>query len=57
MILQALWTTLIGMGGVFAFLILLIGGMTILRHIIKNTAPANTDKIAVAIVAALEESK
>ena len=38
-----------GMGGVFAFLTLLIGAMHVLRQVIEETTVSTNDKIAVAI--------
>ena len=52
MILQALWITAVGMGGVFAFLTLLIGSMKLLHWVVEETAKTNNDKIAVAIAVA-----
>lgn len=52
MILESLQITLIGMGGVFTFLLILISGMTVLSRCVKDTCPKTLDKIAVAIAAA-----
>ena len=41
-----------GMGGVFAFLTLLIGAMNILRRVIEEIQSESADKIAVAIAVA-----
>lgn len=49
---NALLITVCGMGGVFAFLILLIGAMNILRRVIEETKSKSFDKIAVAIALA-----
>ena len=49
---EALFITATGMGGVFAFLALLIGAMVILRQIIEETQTSTNDKIAVAIAIA-----
>ena len=47
---QALWITVIGMGGVFAFLCLLIASMGALKWVTEDTN--KHDKIAVAIAVA-----
>ncbi len=47
---QALFITIAGMGGVFGFLVLLIGAMKLLAFVAKENA--NMDKIAVAIACA-----
>ena len=52
MIFQSLFITLIGMGGVFTFLILLIGAIHILRFFIEKTSRPHFEKIAVAIALA-----
>lgn len=52
MILNALLITGIGMGGVFAFLLLLITGMTGLRLLAGRIGPSDREKVAVAIAAA-----
>lgn len=44
---QALWITGVGMGGVFAFLILLIGAMRLLQLVCVDKN--NLDKVALAI--------
>ncbi len=44
---QALFITIAGMGGVFGFLVLLIGAMKLLAFAVKEET--NMDKIAVAI--------
>ena len=44
---QALFITIAGMGGVFGFLVLLIGAMKLLAFTVKEDA--HMDKIAVAI--------
>ena len=50
---EAFFVTLAGMGGVFAFLILLIGAMKILSFCVKEQN--NLDKVAVAIACARRE--
>jgi len=52
MIEQAALITVWGMGGVFAFLSLLIGAITVLHQIIEETQSESADKIAAAIAAA-----
>ncbi len=52
MISEALKITIIGMGGVFVFLFLLICGMNILRIALANTSRDNLSKIAAAIALA-----
>ena len=53
MISQALTITAVGMGGVFGFLIMLIGGMTLLRlATARGTHPSTAEKIAAAIALA-----
>ena len=52
MISNALFITLVGMGGVFAFLILLIIAMSFLRLIITTTDSADLEKTAIAIAVA-----
>ncbi len=47
---EALFITGAGMGGVFAFLLLLIGAMKVLALVVQDKN--NLDKIAVAIAAA-----
>lgn len=47
---QTLFITITGMGGVFAFLLLLIGAMKVLAFTVKEDD--GLDKIAVAIAAA-----
>ena len=47
---QALFITVAGMGGVFGFLLLLIGAMKLLAFVAKEEA--NMDKVAVAIACA-----
>lgn len=47
---QALFITGAGMGGVFAFLLLLIGAMKVLAFCVQDED--NLDKVAVAIAAA-----
>ena len=47
---QALFITMAGMGGVFAFLILLIGAMKLLAFMFKKNI--DMDKVAVAIACA-----
>ncbi|MBR6411823.1 MAG: OadG family protein [Alphaproteobacteria bacterium] len=49
---NAFLITAVGMGGVFAFLSLLIGAMVVLRQVIEETQPKTNDKIAVAIAIA-----
>ncbi|MDY6407751.1 MAG: OadG family protein [Pseudomonadota bacterium] len=52
MIEQAVIITLWGMGGVFAFLTLLIGAMVFLRQVIEKTKNSANDKVAIAIAVA-----
>ena len=52
MILEALKITLLGMGGVFAFLVLLICAMHILRFFVEKTSSSKFEKIAVAVALA-----
>jgi len=52
MIEQAFFITVWGMGGVFAFLTLLIGAMAVLRGVIEETQAKSLDKIAAAIAVA-----
>ena len=53
MISQALTITAVGMGGVFGFLIMLIGGMTLLRlATARGTHTPTAEKIAAAIALA-----
>ena len=52
MISNALFITAVGMGGVFAFLILLIIAMTFLRLFIEETDTSDLEKIAVAVAVA-----
>ena len=52
MIEQAFFITVWGMGGVFAFLTLLIGAMTVLRGVIEETQVKSLDKVAAAIAVA-----
>jgi len=52
MVGEALQITLFGMGGVFAFLILLICAMRILRLGVEKTAQPHAEKIAAAIALA-----
>ena len=47
---QALFITIAGMGGVFAFLLLLIGAMKLLAFIVQDSEDLN--KIAVAVACA-----
>ncbi len=47
----ALWITGIGMGGVFAFLLFLIGAMQTMTFVLKEKNN-NLDKVAVAIAVA-----
>ena len=47
---QALFITVAGMGGVFGFLVLLIGAMKLLAFTVKEET--NMDKVAVAIACA-----
>ncbi|MBQ3695979.1 MAG: OadG family protein [Alphaproteobacteria bacterium] len=47
---QALFITIAGMGGVFAFLMLLIGAMKLLAFTVKEDE--SLDKVAVAIACA-----
>lgn len=47
---QALFITIAGMGGVFAFLLLLIGAMKLLTLVAQDRN--NLDKVAVAIAVA-----
>ena len=55
MMQQALLITILGMGGVFAFLILLILCMNLLKKIIEKTSKSNYEKLAVAL--AIAQSK
>ena len=41
-----------GMGGVFAFLTLLIGAMAVLRRVVEETETESLDKIVAAIAVA-----
>ena len=47
---EALFITVAGMGGVFGFLVLLIGAMKVLAFAVKEDG--NLDKVAVAIACA-----
>ena len=47
---QALFITMVGMGGVFAFLVLLIGAMRLLTLVVKEDE--DLAKVAVAIAVA-----
>ena len=46
-----------GMGGVFAFLTLLIGAMAILHRVVEETQHQTNDKIAIAIAVAKAQEK
>lgn len=52
MIFEALFITLVGMGGVFAFLLMLWGALDILRRIVTAAAADDDEEIAVAIAVA-----
>ncbi len=52
MIFEALFITLVGMGGVFAFLLMLWGALDLLRRIVAVAAGNNDEEIAVAIAVA-----
>lgn len=52
MISNALFITAVGMGGVFAFLILLIIAMTFLRFFVNESDTSDLEKIAVAVAVA-----
>jgi Na+-transporting methylmalonyl-CoA/oxaloacetate decarboxylase gamma subunit len=52
MISNALFITAVGMGGVFAFLILLTLAITFLHLFIENDTASDLEKIAVAIAVA-----
>ena len=52
MIWNALQITLIGMGGVFAFLVLLMGAMGVLRRTVERSVCDEKEKIAIAIAVA-----
>jgi len=52
MIFEALFITVVGMGGVFAFLLMLWGALDLLRRIVTATADNNDEEIAVAIAVA-----
>lgn len=56
MILQALWITIVGMGGVFGFLLFLIAGIALLKQAIKYTDKSDADKIAAAIAVATSQN-
>ena len=55
MVSEALRITLIGMGGVFVFLLILISGMNLLRLATAKTVRSPLDKVAVAIATALSQ--
>ena len=55
MLEQAFLITIWGMGGVFAFLTLLIFCMNLLRQVIQKTNNSNNEKIAVALAVIQKE--
>ena len=57
MLLQALFITVIGMGGVFAFLLILMAGMTVLRICVQKTERQPMEKIAAALAVALHKTQ
>lgn len=57
MLLQALFITVIGMGGVFTFLLILMAGMTVLRIYVQKTERQPMEKIAAALAVALHETQ
>ena len=57
MVLNALFITGMGMGGVFAFLLLLIIGMAGLRKIVEKTGRTGRDKVAVALAIVCSRGK
>ena len=52
MLQQAFLITILGMGGVFAFLTLLIFCMNLLRQLIQKTSKSNYEKLAIALAIA-----
>ncbi len=57
MISEAIMITLIGMGGVFVFLFLMICGMNILRIALTGSKRNDLDKVAVAIALARHQQQ
>ena len=57
MLLQALFITVIGMGGVFSFLLILMAGMTVLRICAQQTERQPMEKIAATLAVALHETQ
>lgn len=57
MLLQALFITVVGMGGVFAFLLILMAGMAVLRVCVQKTERQPMEKIAAVVAVALHESQ
>ena len=57
MLLQALFITVVGMGGVFSFLLILMAGMTVLRICVEKTERQPMDKIVAALAVALHETQ
>ena len=57
MLLQALFITVIGMGGVFTFLLILMAGMTVLRICAQKTERQPMEKIAATLAVALHETQ
>ena len=57
MIQEALFITIVGMGGVFTFLLILIAGMVSLSGVVAETERKQTDKIALAIAVARAQGK
>ena len=55
MLEQAFLITIWGMGGVFAFLTLLIFCMNLLKQLIQKTNNSNNEKIAVALAVIQKE--
>jgi len=55
MFYQAFLITLWGMGGVFAFLSILILCMNLLRQVIKKSSKSNYEKLAIAIAVAQQQ--
>lgn len=52
MISNALFITIVGMGGVFTFLMIMIIAMTFLRFFVNESDTSDLEKIAVAIAVA-----
>ena len=57
MLLQALFITVIGMGGVFTFLLILMAGITVLHICVQKTARQPMEKIAAALAVALHKTQ